>query len=559
MWLVIGVVTWRLDTRSRMFGVSAPRKGRAAVVLGVVAAGGPGPLGGDYAQDYRGGGPFSEAETRNIRDLVTKRHVTTLITNHTFTGLVLRPPGLQRLGPPIDEPVYKALGDSMAAANGYKSQLGYQLYDTTGTHRGLDLPRHRRPRVHVRDRPEQLPSAVRRHSRGVPGHGAGDGRGQGRQPRGVLPRAGEHRRHGPAFADLGQGPGGARLRLKKSFKTATSPVENADGDKGAVRLFDDALNTIMDVSEGSTSYAWHINPSTRPIVAKAQGRAPTGGATSPPIVSTGNPPPLPPCPTYFEAGAASCAAGGLEDRVFTVPANSPTVDNGFVNIRLDWTDPNNDYDLEIFKADAGGNAIGDPISSSANSGNKREQTSIGPDPVARQVRRAGDQLRLDRGLRPEHHLRGPRAVHARPQGDLDAHVREPGDRQGRVDPAAVHRSRPAQDGQLRQRLPQGRRGGTLRRHRPRRDEHQPRRGQARTLTQGPAPQAAGRQAQTGTPRRHRPLLRARRRARCASGTRPSASTARSAAGPAGATRARRSSSSPAASGSASSSCAWAPG
>ncbi len=62
------------------------------------SADGPGPLGGDYAQDYRGGAPFSEAESRNIRDLVSKRHVTTLITNHTFTGLVLRPPGLQRLG-----------------------------------------------------------------------------------------------------------------------------------------------------------------------------------------------------------------------------------------------------------------------------------------------------------------------------------------------------------------------------------------------------------------------------------------------------------------------------
>ncbi len=141
----------------------------------------------------------------------------------------------------------------------------------------------------------------------------------------------------------------------------------------------------------------------QPVHAPDRGEGPGprahGGSPSPAIVSTGNPPPLPPCPTYFEVGAASCAAGGLEDRVFTVPANSPTVDNGFVNIRLDWTDPNNDYDLEIFKADAGGNAIGDPISSSASSSRRdprADQHRAGPG--AGQVRRPGDQLRLGRGL-----------------------------------------------------------------------------------------------------------------------------------------------------------------
>ena len=49
---------------------------------------------------YRGAGPFSEPETHNIRDLVSNRQVTTLITNHTFSNLVLRPPGVQAQGPP---------------------------------------------------------------------------------------------------------------------------------------------------------------------------------------------------------------------------------------------------------------------------------------------------------------------------------------------------------------------------------------------------------------------------------------------------------------------------
>ena len=59
--------------------------------------------------------------------------MTTLITNHTFSNLVLRPPGLASQPDPVDEPLFKALGDAMAAENGYLSQKGYELYDTSGT------------------------------------------------------------------------------------------------------------------------------------------------------------------------------------------------------------------------------------------------------------------------------------------------------------------------------------------------------------------------------------------------------------------------------------------
>ena len=78
--------------------------------------------------------PFSEPETRNIQWLVSRNQVMTLITNHTTAGLVLRAPGLAALGDPVDENRgYKALGDAMAKQNGYFSQKGFELYDTTGT------------------------------------------------------------------------------------------------------------------------------------------------------------------------------------------------------------------------------------------------------------------------------------------------------------------------------------------------------------------------------------------------------------------------------------------
>ena len=59
--------------------------------------------------------------------------MTTLITNHTFSNLVLRPPGIRAAGETVDEAAMKELGARMAAQNGYRNIHGWQLYDTTGT------------------------------------------------------------------------------------------------------------------------------------------------------------------------------------------------------------------------------------------------------------------------------------------------------------------------------------------------------------------------------------------------------------------------------------------
>lgn len=95
--------------------------------------GGPGADTDLTSLTYRGPGPFSEPESRNIRQLVSNRHVTTLVSNHTYSDRVLRPPGLRALGETPDEPVYKALGDAMGEQNGYLSQNRHQLSEATGT------------------------------------------------------------------------------------------------------------------------------------------------------------------------------------------------------------------------------------------------------------------------------------------------------------------------------------------------------------------------------------------------------------------------------------------
>jgi hypothetical protein len=113
--------------------------------------GGPGASSNGTSATYRGPAPFSEPETQAIRNLISTRQVTTLITNHTFSNLVLRPVGVQpdTVGPdgfPVgfapDECFttedghdlgMQEIGERMAAQNGYTNQFGWELYDTTGT------------------------------------------------------------------------------------------------------------------------------------------------------------------------------------------------------------------------------------------------------------------------------------------------------------------------------------------------------------------------------------------------------------------------------------------
>ena len=73
---------------------------------------------------------------------MTSRQTTMLISNHTFSNLVLRPNGVnpstlgldgKPVGDAPDEEGLKQLGARMTAQNGYANIHGWQLYDTTGT------------------------------------------------------------------------------------------------------------------------------------------------------------------------------------------------------------------------------------------------------------------------------------------------------------------------------------------------------------------------------------------------------------------------------------------
>ena len=218
---------------------------------------------------------------------------------------MLRAPGLAALGDPVDENRgYKALGDDMAKHNGYFSQKGFELYDTTGTTEdwsynatggfgftfeiycgapNYDDRRLRRP---------GLPPALRDDGQGVDRRepagqphrdpGAPNAGFDGKGNREAYYIAAESTLNEQRHSVLeGSAPAGATLRLTKTFKTETFPQPPDDKPL----LVDDKLETVYDVgSDGRVR--WHVNPSTRPIVAKATG-VPNAGEPSPPESQTG--------------------------------------------------------------------------------------------------------------------------------------------------------------------------------------------------------------------------------------------------------------------------------
>jgi hypothetical protein len=84
-------------------------------------------------QSYRGTAQWSEPETSALWHYFQTHPVTATITIHTVAALVLRSPGLHTHGLAPDELMLRELGDKMAGFTGYKSQFGWELYDTTGT------------------------------------------------------------------------------------------------------------------------------------------------------------------------------------------------------------------------------------------------------------------------------------------------------------------------------------------------------------------------------------------------------------------------------------------
>ena len=221
-----------------------------------------------YSDTYRGDGPFSEPEVQNVRRLQATRPITNLITNHTYSNLVLRPPGVEAFGFPLEEPEYDELGAALAAHNGYRNQPGFQLYDTTGaaedwtfwTAGSIGFTFEIGPREF---HPPFATGVVAEYLGRAPAAGAGLG-GNREAYYTMLEATAAPVLHARISGEVTPG---ARLTLRKTFLTSTSPVWQSDFGTliGDPIRFEDTLEYTLEPA--ARRFTWHVNPSTRPVVA----------------------------------------------------------------------------------------------------------------------------------------------------------------------------------------------------------------------------------------------------------------------------------------------------
>jgi Zinc carboxypeptidase len=312
---------------------------------------------------FRGDAPFSEPEIQNVRELVSSRQVTNLITNHTYSNLVLRPPGVADFGFPLEEPAYRALGASLTAHNGYSNDPGFGLYDTTGATEDWSFWSTGGLAFTFEIGPDEFHPP---YARGVEAEylglapAAGAGKGGNREAYYTMLQA---------TADTalhsvieGAAPAGSTLRLSKSFQTATSPVWQDDfgSSIGDPIMFTDTLTSELKTT--GPTFTWHVNPSTRPLVAGRHGRDPV----APPQAgfSLANPPGVPAENTVYPPDPP------FEEIPFTVKGPSDGVDNGRMIVHIEWGSPDTDWDIYVIGPN------GQIVAQSASFGDTTEDASL---------------------------------------------------------------------------------------------------------------------------------------------------------------------------------------
>ncbi|MDP9821570.1 hypothetical protein J2S59_001379 [Nocardioides massiliensis] len=230
----------------------------AAGDLGAVNPDSPLDVLGPLSATYRGAAPFSEPETQNVRDLIASRQTTMMISNHTFSNLILRPNGVnpktlyrgKPMGNARDEAALKALGARMAATNGYTNQHGWELYDTTGTTEDWSYNATGGFGYTFEIGAEEFHPPFEKVVEEYVGAGKHAGKGNREAFLIALEHAADTRHHGVL---KGTAPRGTVLRLTKKFRTPTWTSS-----------IPDAVSSTLRVGPKGT-FRWVVNPSTRPI------------------------------------------------------------------------------------------------------------------------------------------------------------------------------------------------------------------------------------------------------------------------------------------------------
>lgn len=289
--------------------------------------GGPGASSSWSSDTYRGDAPGDTPEVDAVKQLISERQVTNLISNHTYSNLVLRPPSLLSTGLAPDELQYKALGASFTAANDYANWASFQLYDTSGSVEdwsywqtgGFGFTFE----IGAEGFHPAYENAVVAEYLGV-APAAGAGKGGNREAYYRMAEA----TLDPAYHSTitGRAPAGRVLTVSKAFQAVTSPVLRPDGTVGDPIAYDNELSSSLRTTGGK--FTWAVNPSTRPEVVGRYGRDPLA----------------PPQPTQLLTNPAGTPAeGGSEFATFTIQS-LPTYDNGRAEVRIGWPAADADAD-----------------------------------------------------------------------------------------------------------------------------------------------------------------------------------------------------------------------
>lgn len=311
----------------------------------------------DWSDDtYRGDGPGDTPETTAVRRLISKRAVTVMVSNHTYSNLVLRPPSLIGTGKAPDEVQYKALGDSMAEANQYTSQPAFQLYDTSGSVEdwsywntgGYGFTFEIGPNDF---HPEYAEAVVGEYLGLAPAAGAGLGGNREAYYRAAA-AAMDPVQHSRI---VGKAPKGRVLTVRKSFVSETSPVLDEDFNEGDPQTYSDTLTTKFVTPGGR--FTMNVNPSTRPVVAGRYGRDPLA----------------PPQAQITFANPAGIPEPGVGETVEFEIKGLPEADNGRADFTFSWPGA---ADWDFYILDADGNLVSNAGATVAN-----PETIVLPDPV----------------------------------------------------------------------------------------------------------------------------------------------------------------------------------
>jgi Zinc carboxypeptidase len=206
---------------------------------------------------FQGSGPFSEPETRNMRDLISSRQVTTFLTVHTCLANMLYPPLQHKAGLPQDIDRFRAFADAMATQNGYPHLTSADDFETTGeaidwsyyATRGLGIT------VEICATPAGTPRTFQTL---VVDQYLGTGPLAGKGNRGAFVAALEQAADRDEHALItGKARRGAELTIRKDFDLWTNPIPQP-------LPVPTHLTSSIEVTGSSGRFEWSVNPSVRP-------------------------------------------------------------------------------------------------------------------------------------------------------------------------------------------------------------------------------------------------------------------------------------------------------